>query len=83
LWPVRFRSSYGKSIPVPEFFVRRGGATELPAPDPDGAHIAIDRIRLGGRHLAEQEWTVASDGIGNLLALPEGLTSSSATSSAT
>ncbi len=57
---------------LPRFFVRRSDSGELPAPDPNGAHLAVDRLRLGSRHQAEQEWVIASDGLGNLLAVPEG-----------
>jgi len=58
---------------LPRYFVSRAAAqgfSQLPAEPLSPAHV-VDCFFTGGRHLVEREWLVATDALGNLLALPD------------
>jgi hypothetical protein len=58
---------------IPRYFVSRSGAEGASRPlkgTLQPAHV-VDCFLLGNRHLAEREWIVATDELGNLLALPD------------
>lgn len=58
---------------IPRYFITRPDAGTSSRSSEDllpPAHV-IDSFFIGGRHLAEQEWVVATDCLGNLQALPD------------